>query len=198
MRRIVIFVLTITFSLGLADWGIAGPFGLTMGMKLSEFKGLKLARKEPGSYKTKEVPKPHNAFPDYLLLFGPKTGLCKVVALGKVVATSVYGTELRSAFDTLEERLKAQYGKNERLDYLREGSIWNEPKDFMTALFKKERVLASYWSAKEGSRMKDELKTIELEVHPLSEENTFMIVSYDFQNITECLKELNAVEDYAL
>ena len=186
-----------TFSLGLVEPGVAGPFGLAMGMKLSEFKGLE-ARKERGTYVTKEVPKPHSAFVSYVLMFGPKTGLCKIIAFGEVVETSVYGMELRMAFDRLEERLKAQYGKHEKFDHLRAGSIWNEPKDFMMSLLKQERFLASYWSAKSGSMLKDSLPGIMLKTDVLTTEKALLSVSYDFQNFQECVKELEAAEDDAL
>jgi hypothetical protein len=61
MRRGIIFVFTITFVFGLAEWGIAGPFGLTMGMQPAEV-GEKLEKTQsPGIYHTTEVPKPHSS-----------------------------------------------------------------------------------------------------------------------------------------
>jgi hypothetical protein len=197
MRRIVIFVLTITFSLGLADWGIAWPLGLTMGMKLSEFSGLKKGTKT-GLYQPAEVPKPQSAFESYGLVFGPTTGLCRIMILGKTVATSAYGTELKSAFDNLEKRLKAQYGKNKRHDLLGANSIGDKPREFMTGLLKKERLLASYWSAEDGSTMRDHLKTILIEANAYSDDKGYISVSYEFENFKNCTKELEAAEDDAL
>ena len=129
MRCVVVLVLTVTFCLGLTNRGIAGPFGLSMGMEPAEVGG-KLKTFRPGGYRTTEVPQSHSAVKEYLLLFGPKTGLCKIIARSPEVATSVYGRELRSAFDRLEARLNVQYGKNKKYDALEQGSIWSEPKAF--------------------------------------------------------------------
>ncbi len=197
MRRVAVLVLTMMFFFGLADWAIAGPFGLSMGMKPSEVGG-KLKEHGPGKYRTTEVPQPHSAFKEYLLFFGPKTGLCKIIATSPEVATSGYGTELRSAFERLEARLKVQYGKHERVDFLQKGSIWNEPKDFMTGLLKEERILISYWSMEGGATLKDSISGLMLEAHALSQEKGAISVGYEFQNRDECQKEHDAAEDNAL
>jgi hypothetical protein len=60
MRRFAVLVLTGTFSLGLADRGIAGPFGLTMGMTPAEFTGKLEKTQSLGVYHTTEVPTPQN------------------------------------------------------------------------------------------------------------------------------------------
>jgi hypothetical protein len=198
VRHIAVVVLAVLFFLGFVEQGIAGPFGLSMGMKPTEV-GRKLEKlSNPGGYKTTEVPQSHSAFKEYMLLFGPKTGLCKIVAMGPEVATSVYGRELRSAFDKLEERLKVQYGKNKKYDSLEQGSVWNEPKDFMMGLLKKERTLVTFWTMEDGATLKDNIGIIELVAKALSLEKGILLVSYDFQNIDECHKELEATEDDAL
>jgi hypothetical protein len=114
------------------------------------------------------------------------------------VETSTYGTELRQTFDDMEERLKAQYGKNKRLDYIRATSIWNEPRNFMHGLTKKDRVLWSMWKAKFGSMLGDNLGAVGIKAIALSNDKGVVQVSYEFENIKECTKELNAAEDDAL
>ena len=128
MRCVAMLVLTVTFCLGLTDRGIAGPFGLSMGMKPSEVGGKLEKKQHPGVYEMKEVPKPHSAFESYSLKFGPKTGLCQIVAYGHVIETSVYGGELRMAFDQLEKRLEAQYRKHEKFDFLQGGAFGTSEK----------------------------------------------------------------------
>ena len=82
MRCVAVLVLTVTFSFGLADWGFAGPFGVSMGMKPTDFTGLK-KMSDPGWYSTTEVPHPQRAFAEYALKFGSTTGLCRLTAVGK-------------------------------------------------------------------------------------------------------------------
>jgi hypothetical protein len=199
MRRVAILVLAVLFLLYLfVDWGIAGPFGLSMGMKPAEVGG-KLEKLEGlGKYRTTEVPNPHSFFDVYYLRFGPKTGLCWVMAESKPVATSVSGTELRSEFDQMEERLTAQYRKGKRYDLLRDGSMLNQPKDFMPGLQKQDRSLTAIWSVKDGAVMSDHLQEVWIQACALSDEKGCIRIWYQFENFEQCGKELNAAEDYTL
>lgn len=203
MRRVVILalavlVLAVTLSLGLVDRGIAGPFGLTMGMKPEEVGGKLEKRAKPGMYQTTAVPKPHKFFEVYYLRFGPKTGLCWVMAVSKPVATSVSGTELRSEFDQMEERLTAQYGKGKRYDLLRDGSMLNQPKDFMPGLQKKDRSLTAIWSVKDGAVMSNHLQEVWIQACALSDEKGCIRIWYQFENFEQCEEELKAAENAAL
>jgi len=67
--------------------------------------------------------------------------LVKLAAIGKNVSTSVYGSELKDAFNEMEKSIIAGYGDSKRYDFLRSGSIWDEPKDFMMGLLKKKELL---------------------------------------------------------
>ena len=199
MRRVAILALAVLFLLYLfVDWGIAGPFGLSMGMKPEEVGGKLKKRARPGVYQTAEVPNPHSFFDVYYLRFGPKTGLCWIVAESKPVATSVSGTELRSEFDQMEERLTAQYGKSKRYDLLQDGSMLNQPKDFMPGLQKKDRSLTAIWSVTDGAVMSDHLQRVWIQACALSDEKGCIRISYQFENFEQCGQELNTAEDYTL
>jgi hypothetical protein len=198
MRRVAVLALSVMLSLGFVEPGIAGPFGLSMGMKPAEVGGKLEKTQSLGVYHTTEVPEPHSSFDLYTLRFGPKIGLCGIVASGKPVETSTYGAELRWTFDDLEDRLKVQYGKNKRLDYLRATSIWHEPRDFMSGLRQKDRVLWAMWKAKFGSMLRDNLGVVGIKAIALSRNKGVIQVSYEFENIKECTKELEATEDNAL
>jgi hypothetical protein len=197
MRCVVVLVLTVTFCLGLTDRGIAGPFGLAMGMKPTDFNGLK-KMPEPGWYSTTEVPKPHSAFEEYALKFGSTTGLCRITAAGKAMTTNDFGTDLQTAFNEMEKRLKDLYGGNKRSDFLTEGSLLNKPEDFMRGLLRQARVLTSSWEAKHGSTLKENLKAIMLQAKALSNDKGHLLIVYEFQNVEECDQELKTKEDDAL
>lgn len=177
--------------------GMSGPFGLKMGMSLKEIGGdpKEIGR---GRYIITNVPKPHSAFAEYAIIVAPKCGLGKIVARGEIMKTSVYGTDLENEFDTMEKKLEASYGKHSKHDFLKAGSIWREPNEWMMALKKKERVLLAGWTKEGGSSLSDDIAEIILETCALSEKEGFIMVSYYFSNSDACLDEIDAQEDGAL
>jgi len=56
----------------------------------------------------------------------------------------------------------------DEFDYLKYGSIWSEPRDWLTALRKGERVYATYWMGDDGLSLPEPLGSIVLEIHFLS------------------------------
>jgi hypothetical protein len=197
MRRVAVLVLTVTFSLALADGGFAGPFGVSMGMKPTDFNGLK-KMSDPGWYSTTEIPNPHSAFEEYALKFGSTTGLCRITAVGKAMTTNDLGTDLQTAFNEMEKQLKDLYGDNKRNDFLTEGSPLNKPEHFMRGLLRQARVLTSSWEAKHGATLKENLKAIMLQAKALSDDKGYLLIVYEFQNVEECAQEPKAKEDDTL
>jgi hypothetical protein len=175
----------------------AGPFGLEKGMTLQQIGG-KPEQLAPGKYRISTVPKPHSAFETYVVEIGPHTGLCWIKAIGKTVPTSVYGSDLRTRFEDLRGRLADTYGNADSIDRLLPGSIWNEPKDWMMALVKKERVLLAIWSQKSGAKLPPDIKSVGIAARALSTESGDIAVEYAFTNETECDAELAKAEDSAL
>ncbi len=57
----------------------------------------------------------------------------------------------------------AKYGKRTKYDYLRSGSIWDEPKDWMMSLRQEERTLALFWSIDNGSVLAEHVSGISLQ-----------------------------------
>lgn len=144
------------------------PFGLHMGMTLTEIGGNP-KKAAPGMYIVTSVPEPHSAFESYVLQVGPEAGLCWVKGIGKNIQTSVYGVELKSAFNQMKERLQQFYGAPDVTDFLMTGSIWNEPKDWMMALIKKERALGATWKDKRKTTLPSNMQSVFLGVSPLAQ-----------------------------
>jgi hypothetical protein len=176
---------------------IAGPFGLEMGMSLKEIGG-KAEKVAHGKYNLTNVPKPHSAFEFYVVQVAPKGGLCWIKAIGKDIRTSSYGLELKSAFSDMEEKLEKSYGKHKKMDNLLQGSIWDEPNDWMMGLIKKERILAAIWEESEGSNLPADLKQIGLIASPSARDKGYISIEYSFTNMDTCEAELDAQEDDAL
>lgn len=173
-----------------------GPFGLYMGMKVSDFKEGQLEKIVPYVYKISIVPNPHSDFKYYLLMIGPKAGLCCIYASGKTINTSVYGTDLKTAFKEMQEGLTKVYGTpDSSYDFLESGSVWNESNDWMVSLFKKERFLSTFWK---GSSLKNNINYIRLEADVLSFSEGFISVKYEFTNFELFQKKMKILKNKSL
>ena len=71
---------------------------------------------------------------------------------------------MRSLFLRITEQLAEKYGKSKLFDYLRGGSIWNEPREWAMAVHKNERVYTRYWDKAEHSDLQNGIKSIQLKV----------------------------------
>ena len=110
----------------------------------------------------------------------PKAGVCKVTAYQVVVDPDQYGIEHRRTFDNLAQKIVAKYGKQTKeLDSLLIGSIWNEPRDWLMGLVKKERVLILLWKLPQFS--------IAIQAKP-----SLVELTYDFPNFDACKAEAEA------
>ncbi len=170
-----------------------GPFGLTMG--LSERSVRSLVRLDTvsgqrGVFRASTLPRPFAGFEWYTLVISPREGLCKVSGVGRDVSTSVFGTEAKSAFERIEELVTEKYGTPRKFDFLRSGSIWDEPRDWMMGLLRQERVLAAYWSADVGSSLPSHIASIGLEMQALSTDKAYARLGFEFSNFAACSAEL--------
>jgi len=121
------------------------------------------------------------------VLFTEKTGVCKVMATGVTVNASVYGDELQSEFESVRTSLQGRYGAGELQDFLRPGSIWDEPRDWMMGLYKKERVLAALWS---GPSLPSDIAAIGLQTRALGPGEGWLSLTYEFSNFEQCQAEI--------
>ena len=172
---------------------IAGPFGLNKGMTLEEVKkyGAFVSGDSPFIYSTKTLSGGHPDFEIYSIILTPQQGLCKISAGGKDVNTSSFGDELKNKHRDLVAALSNKYGSpGNNFDFLRSGSIWKDSQDWMMALLKKERTLASYWSAPERANLPDSLLSIALETAALSGSKGYVRLSYEFDNLDACMAHL--------
>ena len=177
-----------------------GPFGLKMGLSKEQIEamGVQLTDRKEGVYSAEKLVKTHSVFEIYLLTIGEKEGLCRIMGVGKTIETGSFGTALQDEFNSLEKQLKDVYGKNSRYDFVRKGSIWKEPEDWMMGLLKTERTLTAMWLPKEGSVMKESISGIVLDTMALSNTSGRVSLNYLFSNSEECSESIKAEEKSAL
>jgi hypothetical protein len=177
-----------------------GPFGLDSGLTELQLKTLPGFNPSDSSgmlFYATSVPKAHPEFESYRLLVSRKTGLCKINAIGRTHDNDAYGYQLRSTFKELDTALTAKYGKPTRYDFLHAGSIWNEQKEWMTALRLNQRSLVSFWSDS-VSRLGNALMALELSAHGESGDAGYLTLAYYFNNSDQCTSEYKQKQNVGL
>ncbi len=168
----------------------AGPFGFSSGMTLNDVNKIGDFKPDTNAYwyDSKTIKNGNNNFESYSVLVVPGYGLCKIIAVGKDIISNSYGEQVRTNFDDLTSALKLKYGNpTNQYDFLRSGSIWKDPNDFMMGLAKKDRTLVNYWMVADGSKLPDELKSISLTAGATSSSKGYLTLSYEFSNVSECM-----------
>lgn len=145
-----------------------------------------------------QVPQPNPSFESYIAVATPQNGICKVTGVGKSFNSDDYGTELKSLFTRLKTTLQNKYGKSRDFDFLRQGALWKEPREYGWSLYKNERTLASFWNAEQGSTNLGSLNGVSLEAKASSPDSTYVNLSYEFSNMGSCLSVIRAGEDQGL
>ena len=191
-----------------------GPFGLAMGMSKDEIEtaiGVPLQPNRLGApfhFNTPLVPRPFDGAEDYLLLVLPEAGLCRISMSGENVSTDGYGLELRAAYRRLRDLVAGVYGEYGEVDFLFDGSIWDEPEYWMRSLERDERRLSARWSAPGccgpssgpppppggtagGPTMRNNVGQVVISAHALSGDTGFLTLSYWFENDDACTAELD-------
>ncbi|MEB6679903.1 hypothetical protein [Acinetobacter lwoffii] len=182
-------ILLSIFLVGAAVSSFAeAPFGLKVGMSLAEVKKVSGPAEvlEKNYYSFKNVPIPYKGFKDYLMVITPKSGLCKVLGFGNPITTSVYGDGVKAEFSTLKESLIKKYGKPiGDYDFLRAGSIWKNPNEWMMSLYREERILTAAWEPKEDNGVEN----IMLKARATGRSTGVITLSYELSNNEACLAE---------
>ena len=174
-----------------------GPFGLSRGLRKEDID-IQIQEVKPCMYRAEKLPKQHSAFEYYYLQITPVQGLSWIKAIGNNVTTNPYGSDLKSAFETIRGKLENIYGRPENGDFLMDGSIWNEPRDWMQAIANKERHLYAHWDSKKISGLPSDLESIFLNVSALGTDSGYIAIEYSFTNYEASEKEMAMLEDDAL
>ena len=174
----------------------SGPFGTSEGMTKSDL-GITSSTKELGLYRYQltDLPKTSRLFESYVVKVTPQHGLCYIKAVGVTVSSSRYGEGVRTVFDRVNTALSKKYTSGNLQDFLRTGSIWDEPEDFMMGLKQKERILAGYYDEEEGSVMVENIEKAYLRALALSNDKGYVVVDYFFENHNACQAEVDSVEN---
>lgn len=122
----------------------AGPFGVdTENFSLANY-GCKSVG-SPTFYECPDVPNKHPDIDSYIVQYADGVGVCMVKGISVDIRDSVFGDNTMSKIEKIKIQLSSKYGEGSDIRYLRSGSIWNEPEDWMMGLVKDERTFATEW-----------------------------------------------------
>jgi hypothetical protein len=128
----------------------AEPFGFKRGMTKAEIiaaVGSKSVDKDEGdALFLATAPNPHPDFAAYVIFVSPSTGIAKVTGTSRKFQTNSFGESIQEKFKDFATALDSSYGQAKIYDYLKVGSIWDQPQEWMMGLLKEERTLVAYWS----------------------------------------------------
>ena len=193
MLKFILFVfLTISMPLQV----LSGQFGLEVG-DTKEFiisKGVRLENDSCYWYYTEKLPKGNSQLDNYSLLITPLSGLCRIVGRTPEIQTNSFGSQLISKFEFFETALNNKYGKSEKFNFVRSGSIWNDEKYWMMGLLKKERYLTAGWHRENKNKLPNYLNYILLDTHANGIETGVISLNYEFSNTEDCFKEEDAAD----
>ena len=148
------------------------------------------------SYTTDVVPIPHPSFAWYALTISEKYGLCRILAVGKEKPSDAYGESLRQDYNVLRDALVEKYGRPTLdEDGIRQGSIWNEPKDFMMGLLKGERSLTTLWKPEPSNRLPPTLSLVAVLAAAPSSSKGKVSMQYRFSNNDQFEAEEKAAQN---
>ena len=129
----------------------------------------------------------HRAFDHLAVYFTHNQGVCGVAGYSYLNGDE-YGLAHKREFSKFVDLVRRKNGSpTVENDFLRPGSIWDEPQYWLMALRRQEYVLDTAWVAKEGSELPRGMKLIGVQATPDS-----IIVRYYFDNMEKCQTEAQA------
>jgi hypothetical protein len=184
---LLMLTLVISTAAGAQDTDGTHAFGFRKGATKAEviaLVGREAVTKDEGDmFVLSTAPEPNQEFESYILYVSRTTGVARVVGLTKNVSTNVFGDQLKALFMVVARRLVASYGEpDQKFDFVRPGSNFKEPQDWMRGLLKEERYLLDGWDLAEGVVISEEAVALETD-------KGYLRVEFEFDNSLTWTKE---------
>jgi hypothetical protein len=160
----------------------AGPFGFDLN---KQPPSIYCKAKETATYfKCTSAPKPHSMMESYIIQYTDAAGICWLKAVGFTQDVNIYGDELTSRLALIGKQISKKYGPpNENIDELRDGSIWDEPRDYMMSMLKDERWTWQKWNLDKAANQG--LHTIYVNPDALSRDRAYVTVEFYYSDSCE-------------
>lgn len=153
---------------------MSAPFGIEIGSSLSELQVLKEMDRQLYFV---EAPRPHPSFETYLVQATPQLGVVWVKGLGYTIENDAFGTRVRNVHDEITGQLAKRYGAPEAVDWIVDGALWTEPRDWVMSLTQSERFFFSKWE-RPRALLPDDLATVFLGLGTQGSDNSWIVLEY--------------------
>lgn len=190
MKKLLVFLILTFFSV----ISFASPFGLKMGMSLKAVEKECTAKPvliKDNQYLIKPK-KSHPRFELYVVLIDDSKGLYEIRAISSGVKTNSYGTEIRSLFDEVKDRISKTYGTPLVRNEIDPQSVFDDEQYWLFTLKNGARILGAIWGLNEN--LKDHIDTITLECRASEKQSDpWLILYYYFENAKKIENEQDSV-----
>jgi hypothetical protein len=134
---------------------MAAPFGIAFGSTPD---------REQYFVSFKHVAKPHPLFRNVSGMWSPETGLYQIAGSSDIYEYDPYGQNISSDYNTIQAQLTKFYGSSSNLEYLCDGAIYSDPRDFLESIARNERVHASLWDRSTGAYLPELMESVYLSI----------------------------------
>jgi hypothetical protein len=110
------------------------------------------------------------------------------------IQVNSFGDQLKEEFKTIASQLEERYGPSETADFVKEGSVWRDPDDWMMGLRQKERVLQKFWKAPAKA---PSLSAIQLSAEAQGGSQGYLTVTFESPLFSTCLAEMKKAQGSA-
>lgn len=172
----------------------AGPFGFKAGMTLSELQkivGEKNIQEVPqkDAYIILKSPSTSNKFKRFVAIISPDAGLIKIASFYNI-ETNRFGSEIQNDYKEIKKALISKYGKpSSDFNFIRKGSLWTNPEDWMQGIKRGERYLYAGWVNKNNTDLSDEIETLTLKAEAESNEAGSLRILYELRGFRTWLQK---------
>lgn len=142
-------------------------------------------------------PNAHPLFTHYYVQASRDLGVVWIKAISDPIANDRFGHALTSLVDRISSQLSQKYGEGDKMDFLFEGSIWNEPQDWSGGLEAKERFYNYNWSYPESKELPDDIASIFVGAIVI-DGNGYAVIEYSSSRLQEAEAEAERAQSALL
>ncbi len=172
----------------------AGPFGIEMGWTVLDLEKANIPYEMAKTQNNitiyyVEPTNPHPSFTEYMVRMDTTDGIYDIRAISDDIEDSDFGTKTKAEYLQVKEQVSSTYGTPEEFDFLKSGSIWDAPEDWMFGLYKGDRYLVSFWDPNT-----DAIESISLEAKGLSSTSSYVVLGYQSPKTAAIIERLKAAQ----
>lgn len=168
-----------------------GPFGVSPGDEPAKFPAC---QQTGGDWICGSLPGGHEAIDEYRLIAAPGSGVCEVVAYGRI-ADDPGGAKTRKLVDRLAQQTRLKYGNRFRkFDTLYVGANLDKPQEWLTAVKADQRTYSYWWTPSTGFTPTNGAAVIKIEAAGESDTVGAVKVVFRLENHETCYESILAQE----